>query len=97
MGSEQVRVVVEEEGKTKKRMGVAEPRSAPPAVWTPRAPAQEARLAALRTDGRDSRLKIFSGTANRPLAQVAFCPCYCYILLVKFMNQSFFFVSSPIL
>jgi hypothetical protein len=42
-------------------------------------------------------LKIFSGTANRPLAQVAFCPCYCYILLVKFMNQSFFFVSSPIL
>ncbi|BAF19995.1 ribose-phosphate pyrophosphokinase 2, chloroplastic isoform 2 [Oryza sativa Japonica Group] len=69
MGSEQVRVVVEEEGKTKKRMGVAEPRSAPPAVWTPRAPAQEARLAALRTDGRDSRLKIFSGTANRPLAQ----------------------------
>uniref|UniRef100_A0A0D9WS56 ribose-phosphate diphosphokinase n=1 Tax=Leersia perrieri TaxID=77586 RepID=A0A0D9WS56_9ORYZ len=65
LGSEQVRVAVEaEEGKAR----AAEPRR-PAAVWTPRAPAQEARLAALRTDGRDSRMKIFSGTANRPLAQ----------------------------
>jgi len=47
--------------------GAAEPRAA---VWTPKAPAPEARLAALPREPRDSRMKIFSGTANRPLAQV---------------------------
>ncbi|KXG20370.1 ribose-phosphate pyrophosphokinase 2, chloroplastic isoform X2 [Sorghum bicolor] len=62
LGSEQLRVA--QEGK---RMGgAAEPRAA---VWTPKAPAPEARLAALPREPRDSRMKIFSGTANRPLAQ----------------------------
>ncbi|KAM0855710.1 hypothetical protein ACQ4PT_049600 [Festuca glaucescens] len=45
---------VVEEGK---RMGGGDPWAA---AWTPKAPAQETR---------DSRLRIFSGTANRPLAQ----------------------------
>jgi hypothetical protein len=35
-------------------------------------PAQEARLFAPPQEARDSRLRIFSGTANRPLAQVGF-------------------------
>jgi ribose-phosphate pyrophosphokinase len=62
LGSEKLRVV---DGV--KRTGGVEPRGA---VWTPKAPAQEARLAALPRDARDSRMKIFSGTANRPLSQV---------------------------
>jgi len=62
LGSEQLRVA--QEGK---RMGGAEPRVA---AWTPKMPAPEARLAALPRELRDSRMKIFSGTANRPLAQV---------------------------
>ncbi|KAG8094819.1 hypothetical protein GUJ93_ZPchr0012g19333 [Zizania palustris] len=61
LGSEQLRVV--DEGK---RVAAAEPRAK---VWTPRAPAQEPRFAALQPEARDSRMKIFSGTANRPLAQ----------------------------
>lgn len=59
--AEQLRVV--EAGKP---MGGGDPLAA---AWTPKAPAQEARLAALPQEARDSRLKIFSGTANRPLAQ----------------------------
>ncbi|VAI90689.1 unnamed protein product [Triticum turgidum subsp. durum] len=59
--AEQLRVV--EAGK---RTGGADPWAA---AWTPKTPAQEARLAALPQEARDSRLKIFSGTANRPLAQ----------------------------
>jgi ribose-phosphate pyrophosphokinase len=62
LGSEQLRVA--QEGK---RMGGAEPRVA---AWTPKTPAPEARLAALPRELRDSRMKIFSGTANHPLAQV---------------------------
>lgn len=62
--AEQLRVV--EAGK---QMGGADPWAA---AWTPKSPAQEARLAALPQEARDSRLKIFSGTANRPLAQVGF-------------------------
>lgn len=61
LGSEQLRVA--QEGK---RMGGAEPRVA---AWTPKTPAPEARLAALPRELRDSRMKIFSGTANHPLAQ----------------------------
>ncbi|GJN38833.1 hypothetical protein PR202_gb27910 [Eleusine coracana subsp. coracana] len=60
LGSEQLRTV---EGK---RMGGAEPRGA---AWTPKAPAPGPRLAALPPEVRDSRMKIFSGTANRPLSQ----------------------------
>ncbi|VAI78626.1 unnamed protein product [Triticum turgidum subsp. durum] len=59
--AEQLRVV--EAGKP---VGGADPWAA---AWTPKTPAQEARLAALPQEARDSRLKIFSGTANRPLAQ----------------------------
>jgi hypothetical protein len=65
LGAEQLRVV--EEGK---RMGGGgDPWAAP---WTPKVPAQEARLFAPPQEARDSRLRIFSGTANRPLAQVGF-------------------------
>ena len=66
LGSDQLRVV---DGV--KRTGGVEPRGA---VWTPKAPAPEARLAALPREARDSRMKIFSGTANRPLSQVG-SPC----------------------
>nr|CAB3468434.1 unnamed protein product [Digitaria exilis] len=61
LGSEQLRVV---DG-GKRKAGI-ESRGA---VWTPKAPAPEARLAALPRDTPDSRMKIFSGTANRPLSQ----------------------------
>ncbi|AQL04963.1 Ribose-phosphate pyrophosphokinase [Zea mays] len=60
LGSEQLRVA--HEGK---RMSGAESRTA----WAPKVPAPESRLAALPRELRDSRMKIFSGTANRPLAQ----------------------------
>ncbi|PWZ06433.1 Ribose-phosphate pyrophosphokinase 2, chloroplastic [Zea mays] len=61
LGSEQLRVA--HEGK---RMSGAESRTA---AWAPKVPAPESRLAALPRELRDSRMKIFSGTANRPLAQ----------------------------
>lgn len=71
LGVEQLRVL--DEGK---RVGGGEPMAA---AWTPKSPAQQARLTALPLEARDSRLKIFSGTANRPLALVVACsaaPCH---------------------
>jgi hypothetical protein len=61
LGSEQLRVV---EGK---RMCGSEPWGA---KWMAKAPSPAPRLAALPPETRDSTMKIFSGTANRPLSQV---------------------------